>query len=211
MTQKPVFVEGLFTLRNIRSVGAAAVIEILLGAGIAGVLIWQQMRPEVLPPPIVDPYTMPDNPVLPTPVKHEIPQPQQPMTPQLSEVPAVPTPIPNQDAQPVHAPSLPPVSDGGGAPADLAARFAADMLRAINAQKAYPRISMLKAETGEVVVSFDYADGVVSGIRVDRSSGSRDLDKAAVDAVQRAVLPAKPAELAGLGHFTFTLVFGLGG
>ena len=43
MTQKPVFVEALFTLRNMRSVGAAAVIEVLLGAGIAGVLIWHQL------------------------------------------------------------------------------------------------------------------------------------------------------------------------
>jgi TonB family protein len=61
------------------------------------------------------------------------------------------------------------------------------------------------------VVSFDYIDGVVSDIHVDRSSGSHDLDEAAVRAVQRAVLPSEPAELAGLSHFVVHLVFDLGG
>ncbi|HEY3644337.1 MAG TPA: energy transducer TonB, partial [Gammaproteobacteria bacterium] len=113
---------------------------------------------------------------------------------------------------PVHPPQLPPVVEGGKTPAaGLMDKFSADMLRAINAQKVYPRISMLKAETGETVVSFDYSDGVVSDIHVDKSSGSHDLDKAAIEAVQRAVLPAKPAELAGLKHFVFDLVFDLGG
>src|SRR5690242_13669011 len=102
--------EGLFTLRNIRSVGAAAVIEVLIGLGVAGILIWHQLQPvkDVLPPPIaVDPV-----PVLPTPVKHEVPQPQQPTTPHLSEVPAVPMPIPGPNTEPVHAPSPPPAVEG---------------------------------------------------------------------------------------------------
>ncbi len=71
-------------------------------------------------------------------------------------------------------------------------------------------MSLLKGETGETVVSFDYMDGVVSNIHVDRSSGSRELDQAAVQAVQKAVLPPKPAELAGVSHFVFHLEFALG-
>jgi len=101
-------------------------------------------------------------------------------------------------------------AEGLGPSQSLVSAFSAGMLRAINDQKVYPRASLLKGETGRAVISFDYADGVVSGIHVDRSSGSHALDAAAVQAVQKAVLPPKPVELAGLRHFVFTLVFELG-
>ena len=41
-------------------------------------------------------------------------------------------------------------------------------------------------------------------------SGSHEPDQATMQAVQRAVLPPKPAELSGLDHFVFTLTFDLG-
>jgi protein TonB len=209
VTQKPVFLEGIFTLRNVRSMGAAALIEILIVLGVAGVLLWQRLQPPVEQPrlPIIDPA--PDVPQVPLRPR-TVPRPDQPQTPHLSEVPSVPTAIPGPGVQPVEPPQAPllPLPQP---PAELVNAFAARMLRAIEARKVYPGAALLKGETGETVVSFDYVDGVVGQVRVERSSGFHDLDQAAVDAVKQATLPAKPPELAGLTHFEFHLVFDLGG
>jgi TonB family protein len=200
----------MITLRNLRSVGTAAIVEVLIAAGIAGILIWQQVGP--LTQTKRDPGPIVDFPEQPPPLQRSIATPQPPESPVLSEVPRVPTSIPTPTTQPVQAPQPPELaSQQTQPPVDLAREFSAGMLLAINEQKAYPRVSLLKGETGETVVSFDYVDGVVSDIHVDRSSGSHELDEAAVRAVQRAVLPPKPAELAGLSHFVFHLVFALGG
>lgn len=206
MTQKPVFMEGIFTLRNLRSMGTAAIIEMAIAFGVAGILLWQQLRPIETPQlPPAHPIDFPETPsVLP----HTVPTSPQPQTQQLSEVPSVPTDIPGPNVQPLlppQVPAQPPQTSAG-----LVAEFGARMLRAINDQKVYPKASLLKGETGETVVSFDYVDGAVSNIRVDRSSGFHDLDAAAVEAVQRAVLPPKPAELTALDHFVFQLEFSLG-
>ena len=208
MTHEPVFMERIFTLRRVRSMGAAALVEILIAFGIAGALIWQRLQPEVTQPPVVisDPFVVPDpHP----PIPRTAPTPDRPQTPHLAEVPSIPTDISGPNVRPVeppHAPIMPSQPT-----ADLDSQFEASMLRAINSQKLYPRVSLLKAETGEVVVSFDYVNGAVSNIRVERSSGSHELDQAAIDAVKKAALPMKPAELARLTHFEFTLLFDLGG
>lgn len=205
MTQKPVFIEGIFTLRNLRSMGTAAILEILIASGVAAILLWQQLRPEVAPlpkpPPVVefhDPV-----PVLP---RTDPALPRQPEAQHLSEVPPIQESVPSPTAQPVQP--LPPLQRFQPS-TDLAAEFAGRMLQAINDQKVYPKAPLLQGITGETVVSFDYLDGVASNIHVDRSSGSHELDAAAVEAVQRAVLPSKPAELAGLTHFIFHLEFSL--
>lgn len=210
MAQKPVFMEGLFTLRNLRSMGAAALIEILIAMGVAGVLVWQRLQPPpVTPLPPVQPV-IPDTPAPPQP-HPQAPVPDHPKLPHLSQVPPVNSDIPGPNVpplQPLQPPFVPPQT---GPAVDPARQFETAMLRAIDAAKVYPKAEMLKGNGGEAVVSFDYAGGVVSNIRVDRSTGSRDLDRAAIDAVQKAALPAKPEGLAGLTHFTFTLVFDLGG
>ena len=210
MTQKPVFLEGIFTLHNLRSVGTAAILEVLLAFGITGILIWQQLQPvtqpRTQPPPIVEIYQKP--PQLP----HNIPTPQPPQQQPLFKVPSVPTPIPSPTSEPLQPPHSPWVP---GQPSqvseDLVNQFSTKMLRAINDQKVYPKVALLQAVTGEAVISFDYVDGVVSNIHVDRSSGSPELDQAAIQAVQKAALPPKPAELVGLSHFVFHLAFNLGG
>lgn len=208
MTQKPVFLEGLFTLRNLRSMGAAAVLEVLIAAGVAGILIWQQVRDVTeqrpVPKPIIDIQGPP-------PLPHLTPVPQSPPQAQpLHEVQPVPAEVPTPMTQPV-SPPQPPLLPAQHPPlaSDLVSEFSASMLCAINAQKVYPKAPLLQGVSGETVVSFDYVNGVVSNIRVDRSSGSRELDRAAVQAVQRATLPPEPAELVGLNHFEFTLVFDL--
>lgn len=205
MTQKPVFMEGIFTLRNARSMGAAALVEILIAMGIAGALLWQRLQVPVEQPrvPIIDP--VPDVPRQ-MPQPRAVPTPDRPQTPRLSEVPSVPTAIPGPDVQPVQAPS-PPFTQS---PAEVLNEFAARMLRAIDAAKVYPKVEMLQGHTGEAVVSFDYVQGAVSNVRVERSTGFHELDLAAIDAVEKAALPAKPAELAALTHFEFHLVFDMG-
>lgn len=212
MTQKPVFLEGIFTLRNLRSMGAAAIIEMAIACGVAGVLLWQQLRPIAAPPPLTDPNRIvefsPSIPVLP----HIVPTSRQPAAPRLSEVPPVRESIPSPTAVPMQPP-LPPQTPAqpSRSPVSLAAEFSARMLRAINDQKVYPRGPLLQGVTGETVVSFDYVGGAVSNIHVDKSSGSPELDEAAVQAVQRAVLPPKPAELVNVTRFVFHLEFDLGG
>jgi len=90
------------------------------------------------------------------------------------------------------------------------AEFQSSMKAAIDAAKVYPKEAILAGETGIVTVSFDYINGVVSNIHVDKSSGARSLDKAATTAVQKAAMPPKPAEIAGLNHFVILVSFNLG-
>ena len=191
--QKYVFSEGLFTLKNLRSLGAAAIVEVLIAVGLAGILIWQQLHPAPPPPPIKT-------------ASIEIP-PNPPPPP-----PPPPRNIPTPNAVPVQPPQPPPIPNTSRpAPENIMTEFTSSMLQAINAAKVYPKESLLAGESGEAVVSFDYVNGVVSNIHVDKSSGSRALDRAAMTAVQKAALPPKPAELTDTKHFVFHLLFNLGG
>ena len=212
--QKYVFSEGLFTLKNLRSLGAAAIVEVLIAVGLAGILIWQQLHPAPPPPPIktASIEIPPNPPPPPPPPPRNIPTPQPPQPQPLSEVPPIPTPIPTPNAVPVQPPQPPPIPNTSRpAPENIMTEFTSSMLQAINAAKVYPKESLLAGESGEAVVSFDYVNGVVSNIHVDKSSGSRALDRAAMTAVQKAALPPKPAELTDTKHFVFHLLFNLGG
>jgi protein TonB len=214
VAQKYVFSEGVFTLRNLRSMGAAAILEILIFAGLAGILIWQELHPAPPPPPIAQPpmEIPPNPPPPPPPPPKNIPVPQPPQPQPLSEVPPVPTPIPTPNAVPVQPPQPPPIPVTSKAPPEnIAVEFESSMLAAINAVKVYPKEAILAGESGSTTVSFDYIDGVVSHIHVDRSSGSRSIDRSAMSAVQKAAMPPKPAELAGLNHYVLTVVYSLGG
>ncbi|HSN17827.1 MAG TPA: TonB family protein [Gammaproteobacteria bacterium] len=209
MTQKPVFIEAIFTLRNLRSMGAAALVEMLLAAGVAGILIWHQLQPveqPQTPPGRIIEEPLPQTP----PLQRSMPTTQPPDRRPWAEVPPIPTDVPSPDVQPLQPPQLPMTAGQTQPPQAVMDRFAASMLQAINRQKLYPKAEMLQGHAGEAVVSFDYVDGVVSNLRVDKSTGFGVLDQAAIEAVKKAVLPAKPAELSGLTHFVFELTFDLG-
>ena len=212
MTLKPVFSEGLFTLRNLRSLGTAAIVEMLLAAGMAAILIWQQLRPDITPPPpIADPITHFTEATLPQPHQKTVTEPQSPQSQPLHEVPLVPTDLPTSTTQPVRPPQGPLVpSDGTTGSGDILAAFEAQMTAAIDAAKVYPKIAILKGEQGVVTVSFDYVGGVVSNVHVEKSSGYHSIDGSAMQAVQRAALPPKPAEVVGQTHFAVTLDYTLG-
>jgi len=196
VAQKHVFSEGLFTARNLRSLGTAAILEVAIAFGLAGILIWEQLHPTPAPPPVTTAsVTIPPNPPPPPP-----PPPHN-----------VPTPIPTPNAVPVQPPSPPPIPTSKPVNQDtLMAEFQASMKAAIDAAKVYPKEAILAGETGTVTVSFDYINGVVSNIKVDRSSGSRALDRSAMNAVQKAQMPPKPAELAGISHFVVLVNYTLG-
>jgi protein TonB len=212
--QKYVFSEGLFTMKTLRSLGAAAILEVAIAIGLAGILIWQQLHPAPPPPPIQSASLEipPNPPPPPPPPPRNIPVPQPPQPQPLSEVPPIPTPIPTPNAVPVTPPQPPPIPVTSKAPPEnILMQFAASMKAAIDAAKVYPKEAVISGETGTVTVSFDYINGVVSNIHIDKSSGSRSIDKSAMQAVQKAALPPKPAEIAGQNHFAVVLNYTLGG
>ncbi|MGA9853904.1 MAG: TonB family protein [Gammaproteobacteria bacterium] len=215
MDNKHVFSEGLFTARSGVSFILAIVAEALIGLIIAGIIIWHVTHPE--PPPPVEKVAViqiPPNPPPPPPPPPKTPIPKMPTPQPLSEVPAIPTPIPLPNAVPPMPPQPPPVPtpqpkvDINAIRAD----FYAQLKAAIDAAKVYPRQAILAGATGTTIVSFDYHDGTVSHVRVDRSSGDRSLDRAAMDAVNNAHYPPPPPQFAGQTiHPVITVVFSLGG
>ena len=208
-----VFTESLFSLRTVRSLGAAAILEIAIALGVAGILIYQQLHPEPPPPPIQNASVEipPNPPPPPPPPPRNIPTPQPPQPQPLSEVPPVPTPIPTPNSVPVSPPQPPPVPVQRPPNQDtILAEFEASMKAAIDAAKVYPKEAILAGETGTVTVSFDYVNGVVSNVKIDKGSGARSLDKSAMNAVNKALMPPKPADLAGVNHFTIVVNFSLG-
>lgn len=222
MERKYVFTDGLFTARSGYTIIAAVILEALIILAVAGVLIWEQMHPMPLPPEQKTALiTIPPTPPPPPPPPPKTPQPPipNPPTPQpLSEVPPIPTPIPLPNAVPPPPPSPPPTPTPPQPTVDIAAvqnAFQRAMYRAIEqrALQSYPRDAVLAGATGAVTVGFDYINGVVSNIKVLRSSGSRSLDRGAMEAVQTAQLPPKPPDLAGLNlnHFVITVQYQLGG
>ena len=93
----------------------------------------------------------------------------------------------------------------------IRADFYSQLKAAIDAAKIYPRSAILSGVTGTATVSFNYRDGVVSDVHIDRSSGSRALDVAAMDAVNHARYPAPPPQFVGQTiHPVITVVFSLG-
>ena len=213
--RKHVFSEGLFTAQNFRSLGAAAILEICIFLGVAAILIWEQLHPVPPPPPIQQAALEipPNPPPPPPPPPRNVPTPEPPQPQPLSEVPPIPTPIPLPNAVPVPPPSPPPIPTQRP-PVNqdsLMAEFSASMKAAIDAQKVYPKEAIMAGATGNVTMSFDYVNGVVSNVHIDKSSGERSLDRSALAAVQKAQMPPKPAELAGINHFVIVISFNLGG
>jgi protein TonB len=74
----------------------------------------------------------------------------------------------------------------------LKQRYLRTLLKRIHRKKHYPRRARRNREEGEVLVSFVIGkSGDISGIRINRSSGYTNLDKAAVKTLAR-VSPLQP-------------------
>ncbi|MGH8398617.1 MAG: energy transducer TonB, partial [Gammaproteobacteria bacterium] len=76
----------------------------------------------------------------------------------------------------------------------------------------YPRQAILAGTTGVTQVAFDYLNGNAINIHIASSSGDKSLDRAAMDAVQRAQYPSPPPGIVGkLIHIVVPITFSLGG
>lgn len=90
-------------------------------------------------------------------------------------------PASNASANP--KPSNQPSSAGGSPQADA---YKSELRNLISRNKRYPSKAQKMRKEGTVVVSFAISKGgSISNIRVSKSSGNKDLDKAAVKAVRR--------------------------
>ena len=102
---------------------------------------------------------------------------KQPTTPITAKKSAIKKPAPNGQAE---------------------QRYKARLQRFIAQQKNYPKRAKRRNEEGTVIVSFLlYANGTIRQIRIKKSSGSRHLDKAALQTIQRvsSTLLAFPPEI----------------
>lgn len=75
--------------------------------------------------------------------------------------------------------------------------FQYSVYASIDRQKVYPKNPILAGATGNTTVDFDYLDGKANGITIVTSGKNRDLDKASLDAVTKAVMPPAPPVYAG--------------
>ncbi len=106
------------------------------------------------------------------------------------DVSDVPVPEPDDDeGQPrlVETAPPPPPPAAPAAPPPTAAPVATTIPQPVSTPSPkYPARALRRREQGTVMVSAEIGvDGVPSSVEVVRSSGSRDLDRAAVDAVRR--------------------------
>lgn len=75
--------------------------------------------------------------------------------------------------------------------------FQYNVYRAIDEYRLYPREGIIAGATGNTIVDFDYQDGKANNIAIASSSRNRDLDKAAIGAVGKAILPPAPQAYSG--------------
>lgn len=153
--------------------------------------IMVMLTPDVPPPPPPPPEppkqmvkpTMPD--IVVPKVEVQTPPPQEP-PPVQATTQADPTPAPPVQAQSTDAPAQPSTSNSGA----MRSAVLADANGC--AKPAYPPSSLRNEETGTVTLALLVgADGKVSASRVQHSSGYRELDKAAVNALSMCTF--KPA------------------
>lgn len=200
MDNKHVFSEGLFNARTGLSFILAIIAEVLLALTVAGIIIWHELHPAP-PPPVqkVAVITIPKNPPPPPPPPPKTPLPKMPTPQPLSEVPAIPVPVPVPNAIPPQPPQ-PPIIPRPQPKVNMNAirsEFNSRVKAAIDAAKVYPREAILSGATGIVRVTFYYKDQHVSDVQIERSSGNRALDRAAMEAVNKAQYPVPPPQLAG--------------
>lgn len=151
----------------------------------------------------------------PTPPSRPLPfTPRQPLTtaPPPPTVSPLPAPPPAQTAP---APAVEPVR---AAPEPAAAQspnpspeFLRRVLAALEQVRRYPPAAKARREEGVVVLVFSMnRSGRVTAAQVQKSSGSASLDRAALEAVRRARLPAVPAEYTDPLQLVLPVEFSLG-
>lgn len=149
------------------------------------------LQEPVIPPPLSAPQVRPvDPPVL------VVPMPEVPVsTPPLTNTVTTTTTTTVTETTPTNAgataTAIPPAGAGAGTGTGTAAVRMAAMMDGC-AKPAYPAQAARNGDTGTVTLALLVGvDGRVTGSRVERSSGFRDLDKAALTAL--SLCKFKPA------------------
>lgn len=75
--------------------------------------------------------------------------------------------------------------------------FQYNIYAAIDSKKEYGMEAILRDDTGSTIVAFDYRNGMVSNIKVAKSSGHDEMDRTSVDAVSNAIMPPPPPGYVG--------------
>jgi protein TonB len=189
---------------------ALAVALALEAALLAGLLWWSGHAPAPAPAAPVDIVLQPAPvpavtlPPLPEPAQRPKPRPLVRTAPRPAPAPvaATPPPVPMPAAVPAPAPApdtrpAMPVAAAAPTSGSERAAFEAQLRAAVQASVRYPAAARMMHLTGRTLVAFDYQDGVASGARVAQSSGSDELDQAALAAVRSATFPRPPKDLAG--------------
>lgn len=159
------------------------------------------LEPAPAPTPTPTPARPKPQPRPPRVVHHQAPPRPAPPPPPEPRVAPAPAPVAPHPAMPV-APPPPPPPPQPQAPrvADTAAvrdAFAAALHAAIQAAVHYPAAARMMHLSGRARVAFDWRDGHAGAPRLVASSGSSQLDQAALAAVRDAFYPPTPAALQG--------------
>jgi protein TonB len=156
--------------------------------------------PETPPPAVREP----DMPVPPIKIRKAPPPPPRPMTTITAPIP-VPLPAPSEPQ--INSISPPSDAPAAAAPSGNGASDAPPSAVAYSMQTriAYPRIALTNHIEGTVLLRVLVGiDGGVEQIEIERTSGSRDLDRAAREAVTKWKF--KPGMRAGAAYSGWALV-----
>ncbi|UVW29030.1 energy transducer TonB [Massilia sp. H6] len=186
-------VAGLHALLAVGAMSAMSSKTISLPALLEDQIVW--MQPEIAPPP---PPPQPPQPrasvstpdiVVPKQELDTTPPPMDDLVQASTEADLAPQP-----ALPSHNDAAPAPADAGSNPGVMGSAVLADADSC--AKPAYPVNAARNGETGTVTLALMVGtDGRVQGSRVQQSSGSRELDRAAVNAL--SLCQFKPAMHAG--------------
>lgn len=153
------------------------------------------------PPPAV---REPDLPVPPIKIKKVVPPPPKP---QITITAPIPTPLPAQPAAPVNSIAPPADSPAPAGSSDGGASDAPPSALAYGTQTKipYPVVALHNRVEGKVMLRVLVGtDGSVEQIEIEHSSGSRDLDRAAREAVMKWKF--KPGLRGGAAYSTWARV-----
>jgi protein TonB len=205
-----------YSRHSVQSLALAILVEFALLAVAAVVLARATVaRPMTEPTPIVlakeeaevtkRPKPEPPKPKLapskPSP-KQVVPPPPMPQPPLPEPVKATPLPAPVVASPTAFTePAPPPVPPPPPAPSPDAVRqsadYAARVRAAVQAAHYYPPAAAALRYSGRVRVEFHLRDALPSEARLLSPSGIGIIDRAALDAVQRAQYPVPPSALKG--------------
>ncbi len=167
----------------------------------------QQTAPaerQLEPPPPLPPVEPPPPVAASEPAEAVLPPPPPPIAPK--KPPPRAAPPRREQVRPIAEPpppTAPPATPqpAAAAPAQVPATWQSRLLAHLMRFKRYPAAAQARCEQGVALLRFTMTrDGIVTGFRVERSSGHPLLDQEVLDLIQRAQpLPALPPEMAEPG------------